>query len=76
MLCNIHIRYDSSADGDPILLSGLRCTGSEASLMDCVQSSTMAESCDHGDDVILSCLAGVYYLEPSYSSDVFAIFFS
>ena len=40
--------------GGPILLSGLICSGSEHSLLDCY-SSIPSSSCDHFDDAGVSC---------------------
>ena len=42
----------------PILLDDLSCTGLEFSLETCSHRGIGTHSCDHGEDVILSCTGG------------------
>ena len=49
-------RYVSEA---PIWLDDLRCTSSDTSLKNCRHSGIGIHNCDHREDVILACLAGM-----------------
>ena len=40
----------------PVLLSEMKCTGEEKSLLDCPHSGWGQNSCDHGRDAGVSCL--------------------
>lgn len=48
------------AGSGPIWLSGLRCLGTENSLLECPQDSVVnATLCTHSEDVSVSCYGGV-----------------
>ena len=60
----VHMPYSYSINlNNPILLSGLNCSninGSEMYLTMCPQSPIAKNNCTHSEDIILSCLTGMF----------------